>query len=257
MKNFLFFALAILLTDAVRALPCYDLSKGEPRLLSGKLTYVVYPGPPNYDSVLRGDTPEPAYILELTSVICLKGDDGFANPDERFRVVHLWSTSTEISRKLKSFVNKNVTVQLKEPFAAHTAHHRAPLVAGIMSVQLEAVKRNASRTMDFIDEYGTAATTIRAFYSALEDGQGEIAASYIVPEKRTFPAFVGENLTRFYGGLVKPLQLINIAQADAEIYTVRYTFATKSKVCDGLATVTTTVRNGRNFILSIKPLNGC
>jgi len=100
-------------------------------------------------------------------------------------------------------------------------------------------------------------TTIRAFYSVLEDGQGEIASSYIVPEKRSIPAFVGANLTKFYGGLVKPIQLIDIAQTNATSYTVKYTFATKSKVCDGAANIITTVRDGRNFILSIKPLNGC
>jgi hypothetical protein len=78
-----------------------------------------------------------------------------------------------------------------------------------------------------------------------------------VPEKRSIPTFVGANLTKFYGGLAKPIQLIDIAQTDAASYTIKYTFATKSKVCDGVANITTTVRDGRNFILSIKPLNGC
>lgn len=255
MKNLLL-ALALLVTGSAWATPCYDLSKGEPRSLSGKLTYVVYPGPPNYESVQKGDTPEPAYILELASAICLQGDEDFADSAIQFSAVHL-SSGKETSRQLKPLVNKNVTVKLNDPFAAHTAHHRAPLVAGVTSVQLGAGKPKASRTLEFVDEYGTAATTIRAFYSALEDGQGEIASTYIVPEKRTIPAFVGANLTRFYGGLAKPIQLTEIAQTDAESYTVRYTFATKSKVCDGIANITTSVRDGRNFILSIKPLNGC
>lgn len=249
-------AFVLLLTGFAWAAPCYDLSKGEPRSLSGKLTYVVYPGPPNYESVQKGDTPEPTYILELASEICLQGDADFADPTVRFNSVHLWS-SKETSRQLKSFVNKQVTVNLNDPFAAHTGHHHAPLVAGVTSVKLERGKPNTSRTLEFTDEYGTAATTIRAFYSALEDGQGDIASSYIVPEKRSIPAFVGANLTKFYGGLAKPIQLIDIAQTDAASYTVKYTFATKSKVCDGVANIITTVRDGRNFILSIKPLNGC
>jgi len=248
-------AIVLLLNSAVWAKTCYDLSKGEPHSLSGKLTYVVYPGPPGFESVQKGDTPQPTYVLELVSSICLEGDD-FADPKEDFRAVHLVPTK-ETSGQLKSAVTKNVTVTLQDPFAAHTGHHHQPLVAVVSSVLPATGGPKASRTLDFIDEYGTAATTIRAFYSALEDGQGEIAASYIVPEKRSVPAFVGTNLTRFYGGLAKPLSLIDIAQNDADLYTVRYTYATKSKVCDGLATVATAVRDGRNFILSIKPLNGC
>ena len=162
----LLLALALLVTGSAWAIPCYDLSKGEPRSLSGKLTYVVYPGPPNYDSVQKGDTPEPTYILELASEICLQGDADFADPTVRFNSVHLWS-GKETSRQLKSFVNKQVTVNLHDPFAAHTGHHHAPLVAGVTSVKLETGKPNTPRTLDFLDEYGTAATTIRAFYSAL------------------------------------------------------------------------------------------
>lgn len=252
----LILALALLINGYACAAPCYDLAKGEPRSLSGKLTYVVYPGPPNYESVQKGDTPEPTYVLELDSAICLQGDANFANPTVRFSSVHLWS-GKETLRLLKSFVNKQVTINLKDPFTAHTGHHHAPLVAWVMSVKLEAGRPNASRTLEFIDEYGTPATTIRAFYSALEDGQGEIASSYVVPEKQSIPAFVGANLTRFYGELAKPIQLIEIAQIDAESYIVKYAFATKSKACEGKANITTTVRDGRNFILSIKPLNGC
>ena len=248
--------LALLVTGSAWAVQCYDLSKGEPRSLSGKLIYVVYPGPPNYENVQKGDTPEPTYILELARPICLKGDDDFADPKIQFSAVHLWSGKVAPSQ-LKAFVNKNVTLNLSDSFAAHTAHHHAPLVARVASVQLEDPKARPPRTLEFVEEYGTSATTIRAFYSALRDGQGEIASSYIVPEKRSIPAFVGANLTRFYGGLAKPIQLIDIAQTDAESYTVKYTFATTSKVCDGIANITTAVRDGRNFILSIKPLNGC
>jgi len=255
MKKFLSLAFAMLLADSVWALPCYDVSKGEPHSLTGKLTYVVYPGPPNYQSVQQGDTPEPTYLLELNSSICLIGDD-FADPKIQFNKAHLVPTK-ETSQQLKSLVAQNVTVTLKNQMAAHTGHHHQPLVAWVSSVQMGSKKSKAPRALDFTEEYGTAATTIRGFYSALEDGKGEIASSYIVPEKRSLPTFMGANLTRFYSSLAKPIHLIDIAQNDAEIYTARYTYATKSKRCDGLAIVNTTVRDGRNFILSIRALNGC
>lgn len=256
MKIILFSAIALVSSNFAWALPCYDLSKGEPKSLNGKLTYVIYAGPPNFESVQKGDAPESTYVLELKNPICLSGDDYFANPKLRFNKVHLVSTK-ETSHQLKSSINQNVTVSLKDQFAAHTAHHHQPLVAWVTSVRLEKKRPQTSQVLDYTEEYGTAATTIRAFYEALENGQGEIASSYIAPEKRSIPAFNGPSMTRFYSSLTKPIQLVEIAKNGYQSYTVKYRYATNSKVCNGIANITTTVRDGKNFIFSIKPLNGC
>ncbi|WP_227672527.1 hypothetical protein [Komagataeibacter sp. FXV3] len=108
-----------------------------------------------------------------------------------------------------------------------------------------------------IDEYGTAATTIRAFYDALGDGQGGNASAMVVPEKRTRPAFAPENMTRFYGSLADPIRLIDIAQENANTFIVNYHYATKSSGCNGRVCITTTMRDGRNYIQGIRALNGC
>lgn len=237
------------------AAPCYDVSKGEPKSLSGKLNYVMFPGPPNYEDIQKGDTPEPAFVLELDSPICIKGDD-FANPKASFRAVHLVPTD-ETSRQFKPLMQKRVTVKLKEQMAAFNGHHRKPLVAWVTAIELATSKPLSFQAMDLVDAYGTAATTIRAFYAALHDGQGEIASRLVVPEKRLTPAFIPTNLTRFYGGLSKPMQLIGIAQIDTTTYSVRYDYTASSKVCNGEALVTTTEREGRHYIQGIKALNGC
>jgi len=256
MKIITFSAIALVSSNFAWALPCYDLDKGEPKSLNGKLTFIIYAGPPNYQSVQEGDTPESTYVLELKNPICLHGDAYFADPKLRFKKVHLVSTK-ETSRQLKSSINQNVTVSLKDQIAAHTAHHRQPLVAWVTSVRLENKRPQTSRALDYTEEYGTAATTIRAFYEALEFGQGEIASSYVVPEKRSIPAFNGANMTRFYSSLAKPIQLVGIVKNGYQSYTVRYRWASNTKMCDGIAQVTTTMRGGKNFILSIKALNGC
>lgn len=111
--------------------------------------------------------------------------------------------------------------------------------------------------MDSLEEYGTAATTIRAFYAALGDGQGAIASSFVVPEKRRLPAFSAAGLSGFYGKLAQPIRLLDTAQSDATHYVVHYRYGTATHICDGRATVTTGVRGGRNLIESIRPLNGC
>jgi len=126
------------------------------------------------------------------------------------------------------------------------------LVAWVASI-----RPATARPMDFIDEYGTAATTIRAFYDALRDGQGAAASRMIVPEKRSLENFSPEGLTRFYGKLAKPIRLIDIAQANATSYVVHYRYASDRRTCDGKAMVTTVRRGGRNFIQAIRPLDGC
>ena len=248
--------ISLLLTAvSAGAAPCYDVSKGEPRSLSGKLNYVMFPGPPNYEDIQKGDTPEPAFILELDSPICIKGDD-FTNPKVSFRAVHLVSTDAT-SGQFKPLLQKRVTVKLKNQMGAFNGHHRKPLVAWATAIELATPKPVAAQAMSYVDEYGTAATTIRAFYAALHDGQGEIASGLVVPEKRTIPAYMPTNLTRFYGGLAKPIELIGIAQTDGTTYSVRYTYSASSKVCNGEAIVTTAEREGRHYIQGIKALKGC
>ncbi len=231
------------------AAPCYDLSKGEPHALSGTLDYVVYPGPPNFEDVQKGDTPEPNYVLRLAGAICLKGDE-FADPKSMFRSVQVVETATAHGQ-LKRYLRKAVTLTLTQQIAAETGHHHEPLVAWVTAVAA------AGRPMDFTDEYGTAATTIRAFYAALADGQGGPASAMIVPEKRRLPAFSPSGLSKFWGGLSKPVRLIDIAQTGPGGYVVHYRYSTTSRTCHGSAAVTTVARAGRNYIQGIRPLNGC
>jgi hypothetical protein len=97
---------------------------------------------------------------------------------------------------------------------AHTGHHHEPLVAWVTRLT------PATKALDFVDEYGTAATVVRAFYEALGDGRGETATMMVVPEKRSKGPFAPDNLTRFYGRLKEPLRLTEIAQAGVDTFKV-------------------------------------
>ena len=167
-----------------------------------------------------------------------------------FRSVQVAETATTRGQ-LKRYLRNTVTLTLTQQMAAHTGHHHERLVAWVTAVA------PAGRSMDFTDEYGTAATTIRAFYAALADGQGGPASAMIVPEKRRLPAFSPSGLTKFWGGLSKPVQLIDIAQTGPDGYVVHYRYSTTARTCDGRAAVTTVARAGRNYIQGIRPLNGC
>jgi hypothetical protein len=242
-------AAAIISGGSAQAAQCYDVSKGEPKALSGQLHYVLFPGPPNYEDVQRGDSPEPTYVLRLDHPICIVGDE-FADPNKMFNEVHLVG-SKETWPLLRASVKKRVSVTLKDQMGANTGHHHEPLVAWVTSI------RPTAKKMDFVDEYGSPATTIRTFYETLGDGQGDVASAMVVPEKRMSGPFAADNLTSFYGRLRQPIRLLEIDQKGPNTFVAHYRYATRKSVCEGEGLVTTVTMGGRNYIESIKALKGC
>lgn len=238
--------LALLVVAPAAQAACYDLKKSEPHQLTGILSYRIFPGPPNYEDVQKGDTPEQSYILKLPAAICLDGDES-ADPKKPFSEVQLVGTAAT-DGKLAPLKDKQVTVTLDRQTAAHTGHHHRPLVAWVTDI---------GPAQDITAEYGTAATTVRAYYMALAAGDGTIAANFVVPEKRNSGPLSAEDLGAFYGNLIEPLQLIAVTPAGTDEFMVSYSFKSTTRVCDGRAAVSTTKRDGANFIKAIKALNGC
>lgn len=239
------FALSILSTQ-LKASQCFDISKGQPEHLFGQLTYRIFPGSPNFEDVTKGDEPEPTYILRLDTPICLTGDE-FANEAEPVSTVQL-SATTATEALLRSLIGKDVEVQLVDQAAAITGHHHAPLLASVVVI---------SPTEDITEEYGTAATTVRAFYYALADGNGDQAAQYVIAEKRNRGPLSAAAISAFYGNLDKPLQLVSLEPQTKGRFLARYTFERKSQTCLGRSVVQTVRRSGKNLISSIRALDGC
>lgn len=228
---------------------CFDISRGEPKILVGELRYVLFPGPPNFEDVQRGDTPEPTYVLKLDRPICIRGEE-FADPNLMFDEVQLVG-SAETQPSLKANVRRYVRVALRDRMAANTGHHHEPLVAWVAGVTPNV------KEMDFISEYGSPATTIRTFYETLGDGQGDVASTMVIPEKRKTGPFAAANLTRFYGQLKEPIRLLRIDQKGPNTFIAYYRYATPNMVCEGQGLVTTVARGGKNYIQGIRALNRC
>jgi hypothetical protein len=131
--------LALISGRSAHADPCYDLSAGEPKKLRGHLQYTIYPGPPNFEDVRKGDRPEPTYVLRLDRPICLKGDK-YADPNKAIRRVQLVGTGATWPL-LRASLGQRVSVGLKDPMGAETGHHHEPLVARVMSVKTSATRR--------------------------------------------------------------------------------------------------------------------
>ena len=134
---------AILIAGAL-ALPaaaeerCVDLKAIETIQFKGTLTHKVFPGPPNFEDVRKGDRPEPTYILKLEKPICVTGDE-FIEQGTRIERVQIFPDYANkedriLTGKLRSLVGKVVVVQGNSPFGAHTGHHHAPLLLPITKI---------------------------------------------------------------------------------------------------------------------------
>jgi hypothetical protein len=224
---------------------CLDLRNIQEVEFRGRLEFVVFPGSPNFADVRKDDSPEPTYILQLSDPICITGDDS-ADPNRMFSTIHLMpSDATEGA--LRSLVGADVYVTLKDPMAANTGHHHAPLVAWV-----EGVWKAADKSA----EYGAATTTVRGFYDALAAGSGDQASAFIVPERRSGP-FAPAAMTAFYGGLLERLRVISVEPTGLNAFLVRYQFRSRAGRCNGRAIVSTVSRGGANYITSIRALDGC
>ncbi|MGO8224757.1 hypothetical protein HA464_06675 [Rhizobium leguminosarum bv. trifolii] len=243
----LFCTVAVVLACAPSALAtCYDVSKNEPSELGGHLSHRIFAGPPNFEDVQKGDTPEPGYILKLDQPICITGDD-FADPKHMFDEVQLVPNETT-EREMARLRDTDVFVEVVNSMPAMTGHHHRPLLAWVKAI---------SAGRDITESYGTAATTIEAFYAALHSGDGRLASTFVVPEKTKKGPFSAQALSGFYGSLSEPITLLDVHGAGDNRFTVRYRFRNGKKSCDGSATITTVKRDGRDFIQTIRAQNGC
>jgi hypothetical protein len=243
---------SIISAGVVRA-ACVDVKQTGSLTFEGILTFHIFGGPPYNGGVRLGDTPEPTYILKLDDVICATGDEWVDpnNPIDRIQIFPEFSNTEnrELSNDLRRLVGERVRVEGKSPFGAETGHHHAPLLLPITQLVTAS---------DPTEAYGTAMTTVQAFYLALAAGNGDEAASFVVSQKRLVGPLSANAITSFYRNLEEPLTLIDVVPIHADEYRVRYTFVDRApRRCDGVAIVQTTQVRGENLIASIKALNGC
>ncbi|MFL5238041.1 MAG: hypothetical protein ACJ8EL_10645 [Rhizomicrobium sp.] len=111
--------------------------------------------------------------------------------------------------------------------------------------------------MEIAEEHGSGAKTVRAFYTRLGDGRGDIASAMVVPRKRAHGPFSADELSRFYGHLQHPIRLEDVETNGPGEFLVHYRYAGSTWGCNGRALVKTVARSGRSYIKSINALDGC
>lgn len=102
-----------------------------------------------------------------------------------------------------------------------------------------------------------AAATVRSFYNALGQGNGEVASAQVIPGKRNSRAYSPDAISRFYGRLPEPLRLTGVHPISRNSYRVTYRYAAAGSRCNGSAVVTLTSDAGRPLIRSIVASRGC
>jgi len=67
---------------------CIDVKQTDRLSFQGTLSHQIFPGPPNFEDVRKGDAREPTYILTLDAPACAVGDE-FLNASESFDRIQL------------------------------------------------------------------------------------------------------------------------------------------------------------------------
>jgi predicted NAD-dependent protein-ADP-ribosyltransferase YbiA (DUF1768 family) len=132
--------LVVIMSVSTRAQKC--LEYGPAVTLSGTLQSRVFAGPPNYESIKRGDRKETAIILRLAKLTCVTGNDpmgidvSHANIREMQLVVYNDATSRneEEWKIVHQRMGKRVVVT-GTLFGAHTGHHRTKILIQVNSIR--------------------------------------------------------------------------------------------------------------------------
>jgi uncharacterized protein DUF4431 len=97
--------------------------------LAGTIRARVFPGPPNYESIKRGDRKERAIILRLAAPMCTAGDDpaGVDVPENNIRDLQLVITNAAHWKVVERRLGKRVAVS-GSLFHSHTGHHRTKVL---------------------------------------------------------------------------------------------------------------------------------
>jgi hypothetical protein len=104
--------------------------------LSGTIIRKTMPGPPNYESIRKGDTPETLWILHLDRPVCVTGNTDDVNEPER-NVTDLQLVLDEKQyAQIRKYVGQRIRVTMTGTlFHSHTAHHRTSVLLAVKGIR--------------------------------------------------------------------------------------------------------------------------
>lgn len=103
-------------------------------VVTGKIKRHTFAGPPNYESVAKGDAAETTWLLHLAKPVCVSG--GEAGEEEK-RVSDLQLVFSEGEKQYQLYrplVGRTVTAT-GTLFHAHTGHHHTKVLLTVRSIK--------------------------------------------------------------------------------------------------------------------------
>jgi hypothetical protein len=101
--------------------------------LKGTIKRRTFPGPPNYESVEKGDQPEVMWVLHVARPICVSAS-GDQNAEKNVSNFQLVFAGAEDYRRYRSFVGKHATVN-GTLFSAQTGHHYTRVLLRVTGIR--------------------------------------------------------------------------------------------------------------------------
>lgn len=124
----------ILLTSSEPSSPAQKCVAYEPDTVSltGTIKRRTFAGPPNYESVAKGDQPEQVWVLRLARPICVSAS-GDQEEEKNVSDLQLVFTDAEEYRRYRAFVGRRATVNGKL-FHAQTGHHHTTVLLRVSDI---------------------------------------------------------------------------------------------------------------------------
>jgi len=97
-------------------------------VLTGTIRRHTFPGPPNFESIAKGDRPETYWLLHLEQPICVSASSQW-EAEAGVSDVQLIITKYD-----KTLVGRKV-VATGTLFQAHTGHHHTPVLLTVSSIR--------------------------------------------------------------------------------------------------------------------------
>jgi len=107
--------------------------------ITGTLRAQIFPGPPNYESIKRGDRKERAIILTLRAPKCTTGGDprNFDDPETNVREMQLVVTKSAHWKTVERRLGKRVVVT-GTLYHGFNGHHRTRVLIDVTSIRAAA-----------------------------------------------------------------------------------------------------------------------
>lgn len=102
-------------------------------VLKGTIRRHTFPGPPNYESVAKGDQAETVWLLHLTQPICVSASSEWEKETGVSKLQLVFANSSQYD---KALLNRKVDVT-GTLYHQHTGHHHTKVLITVGSIKIQ------------------------------------------------------------------------------------------------------------------------